>query len=167
MASGVRFWTARLLDAGEAKTAFGRALAAWEGKHYPRAVWQQLVGYVRLFGLTPNNELVVQNLLLAALAVALLAGAGFVLVQLAAKGSRLYWAISSRLSMLPSPLAHLLTIALLLWPLLTPGGIVWALLYWSVLLWGFGSLSERLVLGVLWLLPSPIPRMRELPEADQ
>src|SRR6185503_7570415 len=26
MASGVRLWTARLLDAGEAKTAFGRAL---------------------------------------------------------------------------------------------------------------------------------------------
>jgi len=148
---------AETLDPGRPETAFGRALAAWEGKHYPRAVWQQLVGYARLFGLTPNNELVVQNLLLAALAVALLAGAGFVLVQLAAKGSRLYWAISSRLSMLPSPLAHLLTIVLLLWPLATPGGITWALLYWSVLLWAFSSLSERLVIAVLWVLLAVTP----------
>ncbi|HEV8240993.1 MAG TPA: tetratricopeptide repeat protein [Thermoanaerobaculia bacterium] len=148
---------AEALDPGRPETAFGRALTAWEGKHYPRAVEQQLVGYARLFALTPNDELVTQNLLLAALAVALLAGAGFVLVQLAAKGSRLYWSISSRLAMLPSPLAHLLTIVLLLWPLLTPGGILWALLYWSVLLWAFSTLSERLVLAVLWMLLAVTP----------
>ncbi|HXT50473.1 MAG TPA: tetratricopeptide repeat protein [Thermoanaerobaculia bacterium] len=148
---------AEALDPGRPETAFGRALAAWEGKRYPRAVWQQLVGYARLFGLTPNHELALHNLLLAALAVALLAGAGFVLVQLATKGSRLYWSISSRLAMLSAPVAHLLTIVLLLWPLATPGGVLWALLYWSVLLWGFGSLSERLVLGVLWLLLAVTP----------
>jgi tetratricopeptide (TPR) repeat protein len=132
-------------------------LTAWEGKKYPRAVWQQMVGYARLFALTPNQELMLQNLLLAALAVTLLAGAGFVLVQLATKGSRLYWAISSRLTVLSAPVAHLLTIVLLLWPLATPGGVLWALLYWSVLLWGFGSLSERLVLAVLWLLLAVTP----------
>jgi tetratricopeptide (TPR) repeat protein len=148
---------AEALDPGRPETAFGRALAAWEAKRYPRAVWQQLLGYSRLFALTPNDELATQNLLLGALAVALLAGAGFVLVQLATKGSRLYWAISSRLGVLPAPLAHLLTIALLLWPLLTPGGLLWALLYWSVLLWGFASLSERLVIGVLWLLLAVTP----------
>ena len=148
---------AEALDPGRPETAFGRALAAWEAKRYPRAVWQQLVGYARLFALTPNDELATQNLLLGALAVALLAGAGFVLVQLATKGSRLYWAISSRLTVLPAPLAHLLTIVLLLWPLATPGGLLWALLYWSVLLWGFGSLSERLVIGVLWLLLAVTP----------
>ena len=85
---------AEALDPGRPETAFGRAIAAWEAKRYPRAVWQQLVGYARLFGLTPNDELATHNLLLGALAVALLAGAGFVLVQLATKGSRLYWAIS-------------------------------------------------------------------------
>ncbi len=148
---------AEALDPGRPETAFGRAIAAWEAKRYPRAVWQQLVGYARLFGLTPNDELATHNLLLGALAVALLAGAGFVLVQLATKGSRLYWAISSRLGVLPAPLAHLLTIVLLLWPLATPGGLLWALLYWSVLLWGFGSLSERLVIGVLWLLLAVTP----------
>jgi tetratricopeptide (TPR) repeat protein len=148
---------AEALDPGRPETAFGRALAAWEAKRYPRAVWQQMVGYARLFALTPNDELATQNLLLGALAVALLAGAGFVLVQLATKGSRLYWAISSRLGLLPAPLAHLLTIVLLLWPLATPGGLLWALLYWSVLLWGFGSLSERLVFSVLWLLLAVTP----------
>ena len=148
---------AELLDPGRPETAFGRALAAWEGKRYPRAIVQQIVGYVRLFAFEPNQALARQNLALAALAAALLAAAGFVLVQLATKGSRLYWAISSRLAMLPAPLSHALTLALLLWPLAVPGGVVWALLYWSVLLWGFGSVSERIVTAVLWLLLGASP----------
>jgi tetratricopeptide (TPR) repeat protein len=148
---------AELLDPGRPETAFGRALAAWEGHRYPTAVWQQLVGYGRLFSFQPNQELASQNLVLAALAVALLAGGGFVLVQLATKGSRLYWAISSRLRMLPAPLCHAATVALLLWPLALPSGLLWALLYWSVLLWGFGSISERVVTVMLWVLLSATP----------
>lgn len=151
------FDDAELLDPGRPETAFGRALAAWEGKHYFRAVGQQIVGYARLFTFEPNHALARQNVALAVLAAALLAAAGFVLVQLATKGSRLYWAISSRLAMLPAPLSHVLTLALLLWPLAVPGGAVWALLYWSVLLWGFGSLSERIVTVVLWVLLGASP----------
>ncbi len=148
---------AEALDPGRPETAFGRALAAWEGGKYPRAVAQQTIGYVRLFKLEPNQDLALQSLVLAALAVALLAGAGFVLVQLATKGSRLYWAIWRRLAALSAPVAHLLTWALLLWPLVLPSGVLWALLYWSVLLWGFGSTSERIVLAALWLLVGVTP----------
>ncbi|HXT21584.1 MAG TPA: tetratricopeptide repeat protein, partial [Thermoanaerobaculia bacterium] len=148
---------AEALDPGRPETAFGRALVAWEGGKYPRAVAQQLTGYARLFRLDPNQDLVTQSLLLAALAVALLAGGGFVLVQLATKGSRLYWAISSRLAALPGPVCHLLTLLLLLWPLLLPSGLLWALLYWSVLLWGFLSVSERVVTATLWLLLGVTP----------
>jgi tetratricopeptide (TPR) repeat protein len=148
---------AEALDPGRPETAFGRALAAWEAGKYPRAVAQQTIGYVRLFKLEPNQGLALQSLVLAALAVALLAGAGFVLVQLATKGSRLYWAIWRRLAALSAPVAHLLTWALLLWPLVLPSGVLWALLYWSVLLWGFGSTSERIVLAALWLLVGVTP----------
>src|SRR4029077_8078029 len=38
-----------------------------------------------------------------------------------------------------------------------PGGLIWALLYWSVLLWGFGSISERVVAVVLWILLGTTP----------
>ncbi len=148
---------AEALDPGRPETAFGRALAAWEGHRYPEAVWQQLVGYGRLFRFEPNQELAQENLLLVVLAMALIAGGGFVLVQLATKGSRLYWAIASRMSGMASPLAHALTLVLLLWPLAVPGGVLWALLYWSVLLWGFCSVSERLVTIALWLLLGSAP----------
>lgn len=148
---------AETLDPGRPETAFGRALVAWEGGKYPRAVAQQTIGYVRLFRLEPNQDLALESLELAALAVALLAGAGFVLVQLATKGSRLYWAIWRRLTALSSPVAHVLTWALLLWPLVLPSGVLWTLLYWSVLLWGFGSVSERIVLAALWLLVGVTP----------
>ena len=148
---------AEALDSGRPETAFGRALVAWEGGKYPRAVAQQLSGYARVFAFAPNAELALHGVGLAALAVALLAGAGFVLVLLATKGGRLYWAISHRLGALPPPLAHLLTVALLIWPLAFPSGLLWALLYWSVLLWGFASTSERVVTAALWLLLGVTP----------
>ncbi|HEV8631788.1 MAG TPA: hypothetical protein VGV61_15845, partial [Thermoanaerobaculia bacterium] len=148
---------AEALDPGRPETAFGSALVAWEGKHYLRAASMQLVGYARLLTFAAVEGLVLEDLILAALAVALLAGGLFVVVQLATKGSRLYFAIGSHLSMLPTAACHALTIALLVWPLLLPTGLVWALLYWSVLLWGFGSISERLVTILLWVLLGAAP----------
>jgi tetratricopeptide (TPR) repeat protein len=148
---------AEALDPGRPETAFGRALTAWEAGKYPRAVAQQAIGYARLFAIQPNQQLATHSLVLAGLAVALLAGGGFVLLQLATKGSRLYWAISRRVAALSAPVAHLLTWALLLWPLVLPSGFLWALLYWSVLLWGFASASERVVMATLWLLLGVTP----------
>jgi tetratricopeptide (TPR) repeat protein len=148
---------AETLDPGRPETSFGRALTAWEGKHYFRAIGQQIVGYKRLFALAPNQDLAMQNLLLAALAIALLAGGGFILVQLATKGPRLYWAILARLTGLPTPVRHVLAVALLVWPLAVPGGVLWALLYWSILLWGFGSVSERIVTSMIWILIGVTP----------
>jgi tetratricopeptide (TPR) repeat protein len=153
---------AEALDPGRPETAFARAIAAWEGGSYHRALWHQLGGYGRLLSVAPNG-LVLHGLCLAAIAIALLAGGCFVLVQLAAKGSQLYWAVASRVgSRLPPMAAHVATVALLLWPLAFPGGVVWALLYWSVLLWSFCSLSERVVTCLLWALLAVTPFVASL-----
>lgn len=148
---------AEALDPGRAETAFGRSIAAWEAGRYPRAVWFQVVGHLRLLDAAPGR-LMLHGLVLAALAVALLAGGCFVLVQLAAKGSQLYWALVARVgSRLPAPVAHALTVVLLLAPLALPGGVAWTLLYWSVLLWSFASPSERVVTALLWTLVAATP----------
>jgi tetratricopeptide (TPR) repeat protein len=148
---------AELLDPGRPETAFGRAIAAWEGGRYPAAVWQEAIGYARLAQAAPQG-LVVHGLVLALLAMALLAGGCFVLVQLAVKGSQLYWAVASRVgSRLPAAVAHVVTVALMIWPVLVPGGILWTLLYWSVLLWSFSSVSERVVTVLLWTLVAATP----------
>jgi tetratricopeptide (TPR) repeat protein len=148
---------AEALDPGRAEVAFGRALLEWEGGRYHRAVWQQLGGYLRLLDAAPRG-LARLNLLLAGIAVLLLAGGCFVLLQLASKGPALYWGVHRRLArVVPEPVAHALTLALLLWPLVLPAGPLWALLYWAVLLWGFGSVSERVVMIALWALTAVVP----------
>jgi tetratricopeptide (TPR) repeat protein len=148
---------AEALDPGRPETAFGRAIVAWEDESYSAAAWQQLVGYRRLLSASPRG-LLAYDLLLAALAVALLAGGCYLLVELATKGPALYWSFLRRFSTVaPGAIAHLLTIVLLLWPLAMPRGLLWALLYWSVLLWGFGSISERVVTTALWALLAATP----------
>ena len=148
---------AEILGGGKAEVAFGRAIVEWEAGRWHRAAWQQLVGYRRLLDASPRG-LVQLNLLLAGLAVLLLAGGCFVLMQLASKGPALYWTLRRRLGRaVADPAAHALTILLLVWPLALPGGVLWALLYWSVLLWGFGSPSERLVTTALWGLVAVAP----------
>ena len=38
-----------------------------------------------------------------------------------------------------------------------PGGVFWLALYWSALLWGYGSTSERLILAGLWVVSAGVP----------
>lgn len=151
------FDDAEALDPGRAEVAFGRAVLEWEAGRYHRAAWQQLAGYARLPEASPRG-IVQLNLLLAGLAVVLLAAGCFVLLQLASKGPALYGTLQRRLARaLPAPVAHAVTLALLLWPLALPAGLLWSLLYWSVLLWGFGSPSERVVMAALWGVVAAAP----------
>ena len=151
------FDDAEELDPGRAEVAFGRAVLEWEAGRYHRAARQQLAGYGRLLDASPRG-LVQLNVLLGGIAVLLLAAGCFVLLQLASKGPALYWTLHHRLArVVPGAVAHALTLALLLWPLALPAGPLWALLYWSVLLWGFGSASERVVMVALWGVVAAAP----------
>ena len=87
-----------------------------------------------------------------------LAAALFVLVEVATKGSAviadLHRALARRM---PSASATLCVGLVLLWPLALPSGPLWLLLYWSALLWGYGSRSERWATVVVWLLAGFAP----------
>jgi tetratricopeptide (TPR) repeat protein len=45
----------------------------------------------------------------------------------------------------------------LLWPLALPAGPLWLAAYWTVLLWGYGSASERAALVAVWLVAGLTP----------
>jgi len=58
---------------------------------------------------------------------------------------------------MPPVSATLCVALLLLWPLALPSGPVWILLYWSALLWGYESPSERWATLGVWLLAGLAP----------
>ncbi len=88
----------------------------------------------------------------------LVAGALFVVVEAAVRGSALYRDLRDGLTgRLPPAGAALLAGLLLLAPLALPGGPLWLLLVWSVLLWGYQGASERIVTGCLWSLLAVAP----------
>lgn len=98
------------------------------------------------------------NTLLLALYWLLVTGTFFLALQLATKGGGLVRDLL-RLTyhLLPVPVAVPLTLVLVCWPLLLPHGLFWVLLYWSVLVWGYGSASERTLLIAGWLVLGAAP----------
>ena len=150
--------TAELLDEGRPETSFARSVLAWESGSTTRALSEQARGYVRLFDLVSYRVLFLSNLVLAAFSIALLAGGGFVVLQMMTKGAAVFRTLAASLSrFLPGPLGSLVAVAALLWPLVLPNGIVWLLVYWSILLWGSASVSERIVVTAVWVAGAVLP----------
>lgn len=58
---------------------------------------------------------------------------------------------------LPKWLALVVTLVILAGPFFLPFGLLWFFVLWSVLLWGYGSAQERIVLMLIWLLAGTIP----------
>lgn len=149
---------AEKLDPGRAETAFAEATVDRLQGSYAGAAAAQIRGYARLFGLPLESYLWRQNLLVWGLSLLLLTGGLFIAVQMAVKGSSLWNDLVSLFARrLPRPVAVALAAVLLLWPLALPSGILWLPLFWSLLLWGYSSASERAVLVVLWLLVGVSP----------
>lgn len=144
---------AELLDPGRPASAFAEArVAALEGA-YPRAAARYLMGYTRLLRSPLSRVLWMHNLVLWLLCALVLTGGAYVAVQFATKGGRLYRDLAGRLpGFLPRPIAYLVALALLVWPFLLPGGWIWLVLYWAVLLWDYSSRSEHWVLSTVCLL---------------
>jgi tetratricopeptide (TPR) repeat protein len=144
---------AERLDPGRPETAFAAArVAALEGS-YLGAFFHRLAGYQRLLWLPLERYLWLQGFLLWALSVLLLTGGLFIAVEMATKGGALYRDLTQMIARrLPGSAGLVAAVVLLLWPLALPHGALWLLLYWSVLLWGYASTSERAVLVGLWLV---------------
>ncbi|HSS51242.1 MAG TPA: tetratricopeptide repeat protein [Thermoanaerobaculia bacterium] len=149
---------AERFDPDRPETAFARAEVEWRQGHWPGAAVAWLNAYPRLFSQRLERFLWLQNLVVWVLALLLVSGGLFVAVQMLARGNALFGDLEELFARrLPRPAALALAAVALLWPLALPFGPLWLAVYWSLLLWGYGSASERAVLIVLWLLLGASP----------
>lgn len=149
---------AERLDPGRCETAFAEATVDRLEGRYLGSLGALTRGYLRLFSLSLERYLWLQNLLVWGVSLLLLTGGLFIALQMAVKGGALWEDLVGFFSRrLPRPAALAAAAAVLLWPLLLPSGLLWLPLFWSVLLWGYSSASERSVLVALWLLAGVAP----------
>ncbi len=149
---------AERLDPGRCETAFAEAAVDRQEGRWLRSLGDLLRGYLRLFSLPLERYLWLQDVLVWGVSLLLLSGGLFIAIQMAVKGKALWEDLLDLFSRrLPRPAALALVVAIFLWPLLLPSGLLWLPLFWSVLLWGYSSTSERAVLVTLWLVVGVAP----------
>jgi tetratricopeptide (TPR) repeat protein len=148
------------LDPGRPEAAFAAAAVARLEGHYPAALSALASGAMRLFNLPMERYLWLQSLLLWSLTLLLLTGGLFVSALMATRGSALFHdLVTLGARRLPRPVALAAAVLFLCWPLLLPAGPLWLAVFWSLLLWGYASVSERTLLISLWLLLAASPVM--------
>jgi len=148
----------RQLDPERPETEFSAATVHRLEGNYVGAVGGVVKGYLRLFRLPVERMVWLHNIGLWLIYLVLLSGGLYLALQMGVKGAGLFYDLSRLVSPpLPRTAADAVAVILLIWPLVLPGGVLWLALYWSVLLWGYCSLSERVVLIALWLILGVTP----------
>jgi tetratricopeptide (TPR) repeat protein len=149
---------AELLDPRRPETAFAAStIARLEGRRLAALMWH-LRGFGRLVWFRWESRIVRHDLLLWGLVMVILTGALFIALQAATKGPALFRDLSDLLARrLPPAVANAVAVALLFFPLVLPSGFLLLLAFWSVLLWGYSSRSERIVVVVVWLAMGVTP----------
>ncbi|MCB1055314.1 MAG: tetratricopeptide repeat protein [Acidobacteria bacterium] len=149
---------AEQLDPGRPETSFARAAVHRLEGSYVKAFVASLRGYGRLFSLPVDRSLWFANGILW-LFYALLAAGGFlVLLLIGVRGRDVALDLADSMPrVLPRWLGWVVVVALLAVPLLLPHGLIWFLLIWTVVLWAYCSLSERVVLALILLLAGTVP----------
>ncbi|MEM7581979.1 MAG: tetratricopeptide repeat protein [Acidobacteriota bacterium] len=143
---------ARRLDESRPETDFAAATVARLSGDTFGALRSTVAGYARLAGLPIARTIWLQDIALWLVYTLILSGGLFVALQMATKGGALLYDLSRFMSPpLDLRVADILTVIALVWPLALPSGLVWLAIYWSVLLWGYGSRSEKTVFIILWL----------------
>ena len=148
---------ARTLDSSRPETHFAASSVAWRRGGYVASATSLFRGYVSLLRLESTRTALLHNLFIALMIVVLGGGALMVAVQMAVRGGDVLHDLGRFLPFLPKPLLLVVGAAVLLWPLILPFGVVWLLLYWIVLLLGYVSASERIVLAILLLVLGATP----------
>ncbi len=148
-------WTlesARQLDPDRPETEFTAATVQHLSGDYLGAARLTVKGYAAALRQPVERGIWLHNLGLWLIYSLMLSSGLFVALHMATKGGALLYDLARFMSPpLSLTTADILTIVALLWPLALPSGLVWLALYWSILLWGYGSLSEKLVFVLLWL----------------
>jgi tetratricopeptide (TPR) repeat protein len=149
---------AERLDPGRPETEFARMTVARLEGDYLGVLGAFARSGARLFAMPLERYLWLQDLLIWTLCLLVLTGALFVALQMTTKGRALFHDLSGLFERrLPRPVALVLATLVLAWPVVLPFAPLWLTLYWSVLLWGYASASERAVLIALWLLVGVAP----------
>ncbi len=143
---------ARKLDPDRPEIHFAAATVKRLDGDYLGALGSGLSGYVALLRLPLERSIWLHNSGLWLLYALLLSGGIFVALQMATKGGALFYDLARFMAPpMALPTADLLTALALIWPVVLPSGLLWLAVYWSILLWGYGSMSEKIVFMVLWL----------------
>ena len=149
---------AELVIPSHPEVSLARGRIALLSKDYLEAPIQYAIALYRVVLDSLNRRVLLHNLLLHFLVALILAGAAFVALQFATKGGRLYRDIARRIHrFLPMPLAYLLGLALIVWPFALPKAWIWVVLYWSVLLWRYCEVWERVVITATMVLLALAP----------
>ncbi len=143
---------ARKLDPGRPETGFAAATIKRLDGDYLGALTSSLDGCAALLRLPLERSIWLHNVVLWLFYALFLSGGLFLALQMATKGGALFYDLARFMSPpMALPTADLLTALALIWPLALPSGLLWLAVYWSILLWGYGSVSEKVVFTVLWL----------------
>jgi tetratricopeptide (TPR) repeat protein len=154
----VALQAAERLDPGRPESAFAAASVERIGHSWFGALADYARGYARLGNAPALRLLWFEQLLLWGCCVLLFTSGLFIALQMATKGSALLADVLGPLRRsMPAPAAYGIAALILFWPLAVPSGVFWLALYWSILLWGYGSTSERVVLAALWLVAGGVP----------
>lgn len=149
---------ARQLDPGRPEADFASATVERHAGNYVGALVDSVEGYRKLFRLPLEGRIWRQSLGAGLLYLLILSSAGFLMLLAALRGADLFHDLGRLVSPpLPRVAADGVAVLLLLWPLLLPSGLLWLALYWSILLWGYGSPSQRVVLIALWVALGAAP----------
>ncbi len=149
---------AEQLDPGRPETEFARATVLRASGNYFGALLSSCKGTWRLLNLPFERNFAAHNLVYWALCTLVVSGGLFVALSLWAQGTRLLEDLNRRLPTGLRGSTRTLALALVLvWPIVLPGGLLWLILYGSILIWGYGTKSERGVLISWWLLLGAMP----------
>ena len=141
------------LDFGRPETAFARSTVQRLEGDFFGAVISGMRGYIAVLQMPLERKLWLNNIGLWLLFTLLMSGVVFVCLLMLTQGRKLFYDLSRLYSPPLQPLAaNLVTLLLLLWPLFLPSGWVWLVIFWSVLLWAYGTSNQRGTLIALWLL---------------
>ena len=150
--------SAERLDPARPETAFAHARVDRLQGRWGAASVSYAEGIVRSLGQPLESRLWGFDLLAWALCALLLAGTLFVALAAAVHGAALGRDLGALVGRFLPPAAILpATVVVLLWPLVLPAGLAWLVLWWSILVWGYGSRSQRVVLAALWFLVAALP----------
>lgn len=151
-------YAAEQLDPGRSEVAFAGARVAQLKGSYWGALQQGIDGYSRLFQNRLLRRLWRADLGHWLLFVVLASGALYVAILMATVGIELFHDINTFIDrFVPGIVSLGITLILLTWPLLLPAGLFWLLVYWSLLLWGYGQISQKIILVILWIVLGTAP----------